>query len=173
MDEGREMIRRSFQDGSALKKFHGMIVAQGVSKSIADQLVSSDETQVNAILKLSDTQHRAVSSHAGFVQAIDSYKLGTIVQRLGKVTIIETFASISSVSGGGRLKSTDKIDFTVGIRLLRHVGDAVRENEPWAILYAPQDAAKRYPKFFEDFNTALQISVTPVAPLQRIYKVLA
>ena len=71
------------------------------------------------------------------------------------------------------MKSTDKIDFSVGIRLLKHVGDAVRENEPWAILYAPNDAAKRYPKFFEDFNTALRVSATPVGPQQRIHKVLA
>lgn len=81
------MIRRSFEDGSALRKFHAMIIAQGVSKSIADQLVSNDETVVNAILKLSDAQHQAVVSQTGFVQAIDSYKLGTIVQRLGRVNL--------------------------------------------------------------------------------------
>lgn len=87
IDEGRDMIRRSFEDGSALRKFHAMIIAQGVSKSIADQLVSNDETVVNAILKLSDAQHQAVVSQTGFVQAIDSYKLGTIVQRLGRVNL--------------------------------------------------------------------------------------
>ena len=75
--------------------------------------------------------------------------------------------------GGGRLKSTDKIDFSVGIRLLKHVGDEIHANEPWAILYARDDASKRYPKFLEELNTAIQISSTSVPPLQRIHKVLS
>ena len=71
------------------------------------------------------------------------------------------------------MKSTDKIDFSVGIRLLKHVGDPIAENEPWAILYADSDASKRYPKFFDDLQRAIHISATPVEPVQRIYKVLS
>jgi hypothetical protein len=56
--------------------------------------------------------------------------------------------------------------------LLKHIGDEVQANEPWAILYTNEDASKRYSKFLEDFNTALDISSTPVKPLQRIHKVL-
>lgn len=155
IEQGREMLRQTFRNGSALKKFHEMIIAQGVSKTIADQLVESTET--NDILKLSNIQHRAIALESGFIESIDSFKLGTIVQRLG----------------GGRLKSTDKIDFSVGIRLLKHIGDKVQANEPWAILYAKDDASTRFPKFLEEFNSALRISSTPVQPLQRIYKVLS
>ena len=75
--------------------------------------------------------------------------------------------------GGGRLKSTDKLDFSVGIRLLKHVGDSIRENEPWAILYHTNDASKRYPKFLEDLNESLHVSPSSVKPLQRIYKILS
>lgn len=71
------------------------------------------------------------------------------------------------------MKSTDKLDFTIGIRLLKHVGDSVQENEPWAILYANADAGKRYPQYLDDFNSSLHVSSTPVKPLQRIYKVLS
>lgn len=71
------------------------------------------------------------------------------------------------------MKSTDHIDFSIGIRLLKHVGDEVHENEPWAILYANDDASKRYPKFLEDFYSSLQISSTSVQPLQRIHKILS
>ncbi len=74
--------------------------------------------------------------------------------------------------GGGRLKSTDIIDYTVGIRLLKHVGDTVQTKEPWAILYASTDALKRYPKCLDDFNASLNVSSTVVEPLNRIYKVL-
>lgn len=74
--------------------------------------------------------------------------------------------------GGGRLKSTDTIDFTVGIRLLKHVGDSIQTNEPWAILYASNDASKRYPKFLDELNAALLVSPSAVEPLKRIHKVL-
>jgi thymidine phosphorylase len=70
------------------------------------------------------------------------------------------------------LKSTDRIDFSVGIRLLKHVGDEIADNEPWAILYGPEDAEKRYPKFLEDFYSSVEISSTVVPPLERIYRVL-
>jgi thymidine phosphorylase len=157
IEQGREMIRNSFKNGSALQKFHDMIIGQGVSKTIAEQLISTDETKINSILKCADIQHRAVSLQSGFIQSIDSSKLGIIVQRLG----------------GGRLKSTDKINFSVGIRLLKHVGDEIQQDEPWALLYANDDASKRYPKYLDDFNTALHVSSTPVKPLERIYKVLS
>jgi len=77
------MIRETFQNGSALKKFRDMIIGQGVSPSIAEQLISIDETVVRSILKLGDICHQAISSQTGFIQSIDSFKLGTIVQRLG------------------------------------------------------------------------------------------
>lgn len=83
IEQGREIIRETFKNGSALKKFHDMIIGQGVSQTIAEQLISKDKTIVGSILKLSDINHQAISSQVGFVQSIDSFKLGTIVQRLG------------------------------------------------------------------------------------------
>jgi thymidine phosphorylase len=80
IEQGREMIRDTFKNGSALRKFHDMIIGQGVSKSIAEQLINTDG---NSILKLAPIQHRALASQTGFIQSIDSCKLGTIVQRLG------------------------------------------------------------------------------------------
>ena len=73
---------------SALKKFHDMIIGQGVSETIAEQLISKDETIVESILKLAHIHHQAISSQTGFIQSIDSFKLGTIVQRLGMFKIL-------------------------------------------------------------------------------------
>ncbi len=83
IEQGREMIHETFQNGSALKKFREMIIGQGVSPSIAEQLISNDETTIRSILKLGDISHQAISSQTGYVQSIDSFKLGTIIQRLG------------------------------------------------------------------------------------------
>ncbi|CAF1144828.1 unnamed protein product [Rotaria sordida] len=156
IEQGREMIRETFKNGSALQKFHDMIIGQGVSETIAKQLISDDESIIGSILKLGDVHYQGISSDTGFIQSIDSFKLGTIVQRLG----------------GGRLKSTDKLDYSVGIRLLKHVGDPIQQNEPWAILYADTDATQRYPKVLDDLTTSLIVSSSSVEPLQRIYKVI-
>jgi thymidine phosphorylase len=78
------MIRATFKDGTALQKFHDMIIGQGVSETIAKQLITNDDTIVRSILKLSDISHNAISLQTGFIESIDSFKLGTIVQRLGK-----------------------------------------------------------------------------------------
>ncbi len=87
IEQGREMIRETFKNGLALQKFHDTIIGQGVSATIAQQLISKDETIVESILKLGDISHKAISSQTGFVQSIDSFKLGTIVQRLGMFVI--------------------------------------------------------------------------------------
>lgn len=174
IEQGREMIRESFRNGSALQKFHDMIIGQGVSKEIAEKLIQPDESIVHSILPLASIQHRAYAAQQGFIQSIDSFKLGTIVQRLGKYLRKFLFIEFARMfSGGGRMKSTDRIDFSIGIRLLKHVGDEIHENEPWAILYVNDDAPKRYPKFLEDFYSSLQISSTPVEPLQRIHQILS
>jgi thymidine phosphorylase len=86
IEQGREMICETFKNGTALKKFHDMIIGQGVSKIIADQLINQDETMSNSILKLANVEHRAIAFQTGFIQSIDSFKLGTIVQRLGMVS---------------------------------------------------------------------------------------
>lgn len=70
------------------------------------------------------------------------------------------------------MRSTDAIDFSIGIRLLKHVGDEVKANEPWAILYSAKDASTRYPKYLDDLNSSLVISSNAVEPLKRIYKVI-
>jgi thymidine phosphorylase len=83
IEQGREMIRETFKNGTALKKFHDMMIGQGVSETIAKQLISNDETIVGSVLKLSDISHNAISLQTGFIESIDALKLGTIVQRLG------------------------------------------------------------------------------------------
>ena len=146
IEEGREQIRQTFRNGSALAKFRAMLIGQGVDATVAEQLTGNDDNHVDAILKLGPIGHRAISSATGFVESIDALKLGTIVQRLG----------------GGRLKSTDRLDFTVGIRLLKHVGDPVNANEAWAILYASEEALHRYPKYLDEFNSSLTVSASAV-----------
>ncbi|KAL5968082.1 Pyrimidine-nucleoside phosphorylase, partial [Taenia solium] len=46
-----------------------------------------------------------------------------------------TIAQVVWRLGAGRDKPDDAIDHTVGIRLLKHVGDAVKEGEAWCIIY--------------------------------------
>jgi len=91
IDEGRELIRETFKNGTALQKFHDMMIGQGVAKAVADQLISRDENVVGSILKLSEISEQIVAPQAGFIQSIDSFKLGTVVQRLGRQFVFSRF----------------------------------------------------------------------------------
>ena len=42
LQAGKTMIERSLRDGTARAKFHGMLLGQGVSEDIADQLIAKD-----------------------------------------------------------------------------------------------------------------------------------
>ena len=65
IEQGRETIRQTFQNGSALEKFRQMIIGHGVPANIAKQLTSNDDTIVRSILKLGDVSHKAISSQTG------------------------------------------------------------------------------------------------------------
>lgn len=91
------MIRETFRNGTALKRFRDMMIGQGVAETVADQLVSRDENVVGSILKLSEISQQVLAPQAGFIQSIDSCKLGTIVQRLGKQFVFFSSSSLSLI----------------------------------------------------------------------------
>ncbi|CAF1184559.1 unnamed protein product [Didymodactylos carnosus] len=150
IEQGRELIRNVLKNGNALAKFRDMMIGHGVSQEIANELITTKNE--SSVLKLAEKHYVGRATHSGYVMSIDSFKLGTCVQQLG----------------GGRLRSTDKIDYSVGIRLYKHIGDEIGENDIWAELYYNDE---KY-DFLDDFNSAIEISPVIVPPLQRIRKIL-
>lgn len=116
LDDGRTRIRRAMKDGRGFERFKKIIEGQrGDPSSIDDRArlpVAAHETEV-------------VFDRAGVITACD-------VEAVGRAAMI---------LGAGREKTSDQIDYAVGLEMLVRVGDRVDAGQPIARV-AYNDAAR-------------------------------
>jgi thymidine phosphorylase len=109
MLQGSKVILDKLKNGQALEKFRQMLVAQGVSEQMANELCL--KRNYNLVFNKKSTYVTQLKSYrAGYIQAIDALVLGNIASKLG----------------AGRVLASDKIFYEVGFRLLKTVGDRVK-----------------------------------------------
>ncbi|MEW6056885.1 MAG: thymidine phosphorylase [Bdellovibrionota bacterium] len=106
----RTMARKALQNGSALEKFREMCRVQG---STVDP-VAAPET-----LRVSKHALQVSASKSGCIAKIDTQELGMLLVRMG----------------GGRQKTSDSVDHTVGIRMQVKLGATVSKGDKLATLY--------------------------------------
>ncbi len=114
LDSAREMLKKSIESGKALDKFRELVEIQGGDPRITDDL---------SILKISSKTHEVLSHTDGYVYSMNAEKVGIA----------------SMMLGAGRARKEDKIDLSVGIKLLKKTGDRVQEGEPLCVLYYNDD----------------------------------
>ncbi|CAB1346282.1 unnamed protein product [Coregonus sp. 'balchen'] len=145
MEEGKKVIARTLQNGSALEKFQNMMIGQGVTSQIAASLCST-YADYHSILRRAryqselETQgHGNTHTHtftqvqihkcthtrihcmtlafvsAGTVLDIDGMVIATVLHRLG----------------AGRSKAGDPVNHSVGAELLVSLGQNVEKGQPW------------------------------------------
>ncbi len=114
--EARHTLFQSIKDGSAERKLHELVKAQG-----------GDPSAIADLSKLPRAKHTSpvAVSTSGFVQAIDSEAVGLAAMALG----------------AGRERTDSVIDPAVGFVLEKKVGDAVAPGEPLVTVHY-NDAAK-------------------------------
>lgn len=105
LDEARDKIRTSLNDGSAKEKFGEIIEAQG-----GDRRVLDDRSRLPSCEGRVDV----VADRAGSVASIDAESVGIA----------------SMLLGGGRARFEDDIDPRVGIEVLVSIGDKVEKGQP-------------------------------------------
>ena len=109
-EDAFELITSKISSGEALHKFKEMIEYQsGDSKVIDDYSLFPSAKSIVAIK----------SDKTGWVNKIGTYNIGVAAMMLG----------------AGRQVKDDNIDYGVGIKILKEVGDYVSENETIAYLY--------------------------------------
>ncbi|MCI3920223.1 pyrimidine-nucleoside phosphorylase [Paenibacillus sp. TRM 82003] len=108
--EAKATLRAKLASGEALRKFAELAAAQGGDGSVAD-----DPSRLPA----ADRVVPVPAPAAGFVGAIRAEELGTAAMWLG----------------AGRATKEAVIDLSVGIRLLKRIGDPVEAGEPLAELH--------------------------------------
>ncbi len=137
-DEGCTLFDRVIADGSAFEKFVSMVENQG-----GDAGYLRDVSRFPAAAERIEVR----AKQSGFIQAMDSVSIG--------------IASI--MLGGGRERSEDVIDHSVGIEVLKKCGDQVAGDEPIAILHASRQSKTQ--AALERYLAA--VTIGPAAPAAR------
>lgn len=116
VEEAEKLLHGTIEDGSALKKLAEFVEAQG-----------GDSSYVWNTSKFPRTEfiEEMISPEDGYVSAIQTDEIGMT----------------SLILGGGRETKESEIDYSVGIKIRKKVGDYVRKGESLARLYA-NDVAK-------------------------------
>jgi pyrimidine-nucleoside phosphorylase len=103
--EARIKVESALSSGEALKKFDEFIELQGGPK-----LFSQSASKLLPIAPLTATM---VAKKKGFVQYKSAYKLGEMLTRMG----------------GGRTQKEDRIDHSVGIKVVQRIGNLVNKGD--------------------------------------------
>ncbi|QPC46760.1 pyrimidine-nucleoside phosphorylase [Mangrovibacillus cuniculi] len=116
-DEAYKALEGNIENGSAFEMLRQMVIAQG-----------GDVNQVDDLTKLPQASNtiEVKAPSAGFVTAIDAESVGIAAMYLG----------------AGRATKEDDIDHSVGITLLKKVGDEVAEGETFAYLLSNTETAE-------------------------------
>lgn len=122
LKSAQDAFERQIISGEALSKFRQMLTRQGAKS-----------------LELKKAKYYGVevkSQKAGYLEKVDTRALGRFVMSLG----------------GGRMAVDDKIDHTVGLKVLKRVGDKVEKGESVALLYCNEK-----PSFDDEILSAFTI----------------
>lgn len=122
LKSAQDAFERQIASGEALSKFRQMLTRQGAKS-----------------LELKKAKYYGVevrSQKAGYLEKVDTRALGRFVMSLG----------------GGRMAVDDKIDHTVGLKVLKRVGDKVEKGESVALLYCNEK-----PSFDDEILSAFTI----------------
>ncbi|MEP6802627.1 MAG: thymidine phosphorylase [Acidobacteriota bacterium] len=136
--EARKRLEDALSSGKAAERFGRLIEFQGGDPRVMDD---------PSILPQPKSRTPAVAARSGFVQAIQTEKMG--------------FLSIDI--GCGRRKREDEIDFAAGFLVEKTVGDRVEKGEPLAILCLGNRAAPR-PAFERELADLFEIGDAPASP---------
>ncbi|MAT44871.1 MAG: thymidine phosphorylase [Anaerolineaceae bacterium] len=143
--EGREMVERVLQDGSAFEKFKKLVRLQGGDVRYVEQ---------PDLLPAAEYTKTISAEKDGYVKFIHARKVGE--------------ASVDL--GAGRAKKGDPIDFAVGIMIHQKVGNAIKKGDPLFTIHANQmDKLEEAVKRVED---AFDFSDEAVQPLPLFYEVI-
>lgn len=144
-DEARQMLMETIDSGAALLKFAEFAEAQGGDKSYILGNVPFEQASIIEPVHVREN---------GYLAACRTSEVGMV----------------SLILGGGREKKDSEIDLSVGIRLLKHLGDAVTTQEPFAYLYGNDKAKVEEAK--QRLLDAYTISAGKVEPSLIVKKII-
>jgi pyrimidine-nucleoside phosphorylase len=145
LEEAREMSLTALKDGSAWKHFLKLVAAQGGDVGYVED---PDRFPLAPVIR------SVPSPRSGYLSQIHARIVG------------ETAVDL----GAGRAKKGDPIDHTVGLEILREVGDAIEEGQALFVIHASSEADADRAE--ERLLEAHRWSDQPVPALPLVYEII-
>ena len=117
IEDAMATLTQALDSGAALQKFNDMVSALGGSEAISEHYQTS-LPKANVIVP-----YYAKVKEPAYLAAIDGRSLGNVIISLG----------------GGRRKSTDAIDYSVGFSEIKAIGDTVGPDQPVLQIHAQSE----------------------------------
>lgn len=134
--EGNKKALKAIEDGRALQKFRELIKNQGGDDKFVDDYSLLPKTTFSV---------HVLSKKTGYIKEMNCKEFGLHCVELG----------------GGRKKTSDKIDFAVGLLLHKKVGDKVSKGEPLVTIYCHESQGNIAAAISNDIlNRDITISAT-------------
>lgn len=131
IEENKKAIEEVITNGKAYRKFLELVSNQG-----------GDISHIENTDKFKKAKYKipVVSEKSGFIKSLNAEEVGKIAMHLG----------------AGRIKKEDNIDYSVGIELIKKVGDYIQEKETIAYIYANDEekGINAKSKLFEIYKTS-------------------
>jgi len=144
--DAEEVVDRLIVSGEAVSKFDEFVSAQGGPEGFSEQY----DTYFRRAAFVKEVR----SSSDGYVRSVDAESIGLICMRLG----------------AGRAKKEDVVDPSVGLEVLKKIGDRVQEGEPIAIIHVNNE--NMIEKEIEAIKKSFVLSEQKSTPPPIVYEVL-
>lgn len=144
VDQAREKLEESIENGAALEKLKDLIASQGGDPSVVDDPEKLPRAKYEISLP---------AREEGYVKSIAANEVGLA----------------SLLLGAGRSTKEDEIDLSVGVLLHKKIGDYVKEGEPLLTIHAnKEDLNSIKEKLYE----SIKLSSEQVSPPPLIYETI-
>ena len=142
---GKSLAKEVLQSGKAWEAFRRLVITQGGDVSYIDH----PEKLTGAGIV-----HNLRSESTGYIKEIKARMIGEAAVLLG----------------AGRAQKGDPIDYGVGVKVLKKVGDPIEKNEPLYTIFANQP--EKLSQVIKYLETSFELSNAPVSPEPLFYGVV-
>ena len=141
--------KAALKSGKALKVFSELIEHQGGNSKVVENY---------NLMDLSSTTTDVLAPSDGYIKSFHNKDIGFLCTELG----------------GGRKVKSDKIDFGVGFKLHKKIGDKVKKGMPLLTIYHRENQKNKVKEISETFiNSVIKLSKQKVKKPETIYDVLS
>ena len=144
-DKAKREIENKLNNGSALKKFKEMIIAQGVEEKFAEEVCNEPEI----LIKSCKYKSELFLDESGYISSINAMEIAQFILE----------------NGGGRTFREQRINHNVGVELHVKITEFYDNKNPWATIYYDTEI-----EISKQLKNCVIISKNPIQKRSRILK---